>query len=295
MHILCGIDEPASGQATANVAALVAHRMGADLTLVHLITMPAASARKASATPPVTNEGTSARVLSAERELDALADDVAAAFGARPEVRVVLGDNPATELRAAVWELAGDLIVIGAAPRRRFASVLSGGTREALVQIADCPVMVVPSGAAPPTGDGVAVAYETGASAGAATVAARLASRLEGTLTVIHVLADPPSYAHPVLPMYHEARDVVEAAVDGDDLDLRHFSAYRLPAAHLAHVVGEVQPDLLVVAAPRRRKWTNLVRPSVGALLLRRATCPVVLVPDGAAVLATKPTLVSSA
>lgn len=87
MHILCGVNESAGGQAAANVAALVAHRMGADLTLVHVVPKPAApaSARTAPATLPVDFSARGTAVLSAERELDALADDIAA-FGARPDV-----------------------------------------------------------------------------------------------------------------------------------------------------------------------------------------------------------------
>ena len=141
----------------------------------------------------------------------------------------------------------------------------------------------------------MAVAYETGASAGAASVGARLASALEGFLTVIHVLPDPRAYTRPALPMYHAVRNGLAAAVDGDVLDVRHVWAYRLPAAHLAHTVAEVQPALLVVAAPRQATWRTLLRPSVSARLLRRAGCPVVVVPEGAAVRASKPTLVRAA
>lgn len=54
LHILCGVDASAGGQAAANVAGLIAHRMGAHLTLVHSVaTTPGpASARRAAATPP---------------------------------------------------------------------------------------------------------------------------------------------------------------------------------------------------------------------------------------------------
>ena len=144
-------------------------------------------------------------------------------------------------------------MIIGAAPRTRFASALYAGTGEALVQKADCPVMLVPAGAPPPTGNRVAVTYDTsGASESAAAVAAHLASALEGCLTVIHVLPDPRSYTRPVLPMRDDVRSVVEAALDGEELDLRHVFAYRLPAAHLAQTVAQLQPAFLAVAAPKR-------------------------------------------
>jgi nucleotide-binding universal stress UspA family protein len=152
--------------------------------------------------------------------------------------------------------------------------------------------MVVPPGAAPPTSDCVAVAFDTSRASGrAAAVAARLASKLEGCLTVIHVLADPRSYSQLVLPMHRAVRGVVEAALDGVELDLRHVSAYRLPVADLAQTVADVQPELLVVAAPPRTNWQNLGRPSLSAQLLRRASCPVVVVPEGADVHAKRTTL----
>jgi nucleotide-binding universal stress UspA family protein len=155
--------------------------------------------------------------------------------------------------------------------------------------------MVVPPGAAPPTGDCVAVAYETfGASKSAAAVAAHLASALEGCLTVIHVLPDPRSYTRPVLPMHRDVRSVVETTLDGEELDLGHVFAYRLPAAHLAETVAQVQPALLAVAAPKR-SGRRVFRPSVGVPLLRRTSCPVVVVREGAAVRSNGTTVAASA
>ncbi len=219
MHLLCGIDTSDSAPDVAYAAARVAERMGAELTLAHVAS-------------------TADRAVSAHR-LDALADDIAAAFGIRPDV---------------------------------------------CTEPADRPVMVVPPGAASPTGSGVAVAYETlDASAGAVAVAAHLASALEERLTVIHVLPDPRSYTRPVLPMQDDVRSVVEDALDGEALELRHVFAYRLPAGHLAQTVAQAQPALLVVAAPQRG-WRSLFRPSAGARLLRSASCPVVVVSERATV-----------
>lgn len=138
-------------------------------------------------------------------------------------------------------------------------------------------------GAEPTSGDCVAVAYDgSDASAAAAAFAARLASALGARLTVIHVLADPRSCSRPVLPMYRAVRRLVDAALDDERVDLRHVSAYRLPAAYLRHAVAEVRPALLVVPAPPRARWRTILRPSIGSLLLRNASCPIVVVPPGA-------------
>ena len=257
MHFLCGIDSSAGARTVAYVAAQLARRAGAELTLAHVAPAPA------------------------RRELDALADDIAAAFGTRPDVRAVPGDDPAGGLTTTVRAPACDLIVIGASGRGRVAGALRAGTRDTLVDQADCPVVVVPRGAALPSGDGVAVAYDTfAASAGAVSVAAHLASTLGASLTVVHVLPDPRFSTRPVLPMHRDVRAIVESTEEGEALDLRHVFAYRLPAAQLVQTVAQLQPALLAVAAPRRG-WRSLFRSPAGVRLLRSASCPVVVVPTG--------------
>jgi Universal stress protein family len=100
---------------------------------------------------------------------------------ARPDVCAVQGDNPAAGLTTTARALACDLIVIGATARGRVADALRGGLRDTLVEQADCPVTVVPPGAAPPTGDCVAVATRRSAPPeSAAAAAAHLASALKG-------------------------------------------------------------------------------------------------------------------
>lgn len=128
--------------------------------------------------------------------------------------------------------------------------------------------------------DRIAVAYDgSDAAAAAAVFTARLASALGARLTVIHVLADPRSCSHPVLPMQRAVRKLVDAGLEGEEVDVCHVSAYRQPAVHLARTVAEVRPALLVVPAPAQASWRTVLRPSVGAQLLRRTSQPIVVVP----------------
>jgi nucleotide-binding universal stress UspA family protein len=263
MHLLCGIDTSDGDPAVAYVAARIAGQMGAELTLAHVVA--------------------GGHTETAARALDALAGALAAAFGTRPDVRVVPGDDPAAGLAATARKLECDLIVVGATARGRLAGASRARVRDALAGQADCPVMVVPPGGAAPAGDGVAVAYDASAgSAGAVAVAARLASALDEPLTVIHVLPDPRSYTRSALPMHRDVRGVVDDALDGEELALRHVFAYRLPAPHLVRTVARLEPALVVVAAPASG-WRSRLRRSGGARLLRSASCPVVLVPEGSA------------
>ncbi len=139
--------------------------------------------------------------------------------------------------------------------------------------------VTAPVSAEPTQSDCIAVAYDgSGASAAAATFAARLASERRAGLTVIHVLADPRSCGRPVLPMHRAVREIVDAALPGERIDLRHVSAYRLPAAHLAHTIAAVGPALLVVPAPPRASWRTVLRRSIAAQVLRTASRPIVVV-----------------
>ena len=218
----------------------------------------------------------------AARELDALADEIALSLGLRPEARVETGD-PAARLLAAARERATNVIVIGAIPRNRLGDALFAATRDRLTQDAPCPVVVVPAHAALPTGDGVAVAFETPAiSNDAAAVAAQFSLRLDAGMTVIHVLANPRSYPEPVVPMQRAARAAIVASVPSDELDIGHATAYRSPAGDLACTLTEIEPAVLVVGATRRPNWRNLLRQSVAVQLVRRAAHPVVVVPVGA-------------
>jgi nucleotide-binding universal stress UspA family protein len=143
--------------------------------------------------------------------------------------------------------------------------------------------------------DCVAMAYDgSDAAAVAAGFAARLASALGARLTVIHVLADPRSCSRPVLPMQRAVRELVDAALEGEEVDLRHVSAYRLPAVHLARAVDEVRPALLVVPAPARASWRTVLRRSIAAQLLRRSSQPIVVVAPRAVVPTKRAALAAS-
>jgi nucleotide-binding universal stress UspA family protein len=69
--------------------------------------------------------------------------------------------------------------------------------------------------------------------------------------------------------------------------------AYRLPGPHLAQTVAQLQPALLAVAVPTRG-WRRRFGRSVGARLLRGASCPVVVVPQEAAAVRADATMVAA-
>lgn len=91
--------------------------------------------------------------------------------------------------------------------------------------------------------------------------------------------------------MHRALRELVDAALESERIDLRHVAAYRLPAVHLVHTIAEVRPALLVVPAPPRASWRIVLRRSIGARLLRTVSQPIVVVPRPAIVPMTRATL----
>ena len=196
--------------------------------------------------------------------------------------RVVQVGDPADLVGHTAREDAS-LIVIGSRGRGGLKAALLGSVSRDVARDAVVPVVVVPADPAPLTGGPTAVTFETTAvSDDAARVAAQLALRLDTRLTVIHLLANPRSYPEPVLAMQRAARSAIDGAVPADDLDLEHVAAYRRPEGALVRALDGIDPALLVVGTTRRPRWRELLRPSLAAELLRRATRPIVVVPVGA-------------
>lgn len=200
-----------------------------------------------------------------------------------PEAGQIVQAGDPADLVGNTAREGASLIVVGNRGRGGLKAALLGSLSQKVAREARVPVVVVPAHLEPPTGGPVAVAFETTAvSDDAARVAAELALRFDTRLAVIHLLANPRSYPAPDLAMQRAARSAVDSAVSADDLEVAHATTYRRPAGALDHRIEAIEPAMLVVGAARRPRWRELLRPSVAAELLRRATHPVVVVPTGA-------------
>jgi nucleotide-binding universal stress UspA family protein len=249
--ILCGVDASPAGRHAVYVAAGLAHRYRAGLTLAH-------ADREAA-------------VVSA---VAALADDVAPAVGARPSVHAGTG-RPASALRVAAHETGAALLVVGQARRDRLGDALLGETPRELILHAPCPVMLVPAGTAPATGDGLLLVCEPAApSLTAAATAGRLAASLGASRVVLVVVRDRRAAVRATGWQVYDATrrmtDVVRRLARRP-VDVEVVDAGRRSAAALAALATERRAAMVVAGALRRHAWGAVARGSAATDLARTA------------------------
>ena len=144
--LMVAVDGSAQATWAAQVAAGLAQPLGAEVVLVHVMSLQALG---------------SSELAFTERELIAMrrrrADEVFASARALfpPTVRVqqLLREGDAgKEIIASAGEWGADLLVMGTHGRGRLATFLLGSTAEAVIRGAHCPVLTVahdPRGTAP--------------------------------------------------------------------------------------------------------------------------------------------------
>jgi nucleotide-binding universal stress UspA family protein len=116
-------------------------------------------------------------------------------LGVPCRTRLVTSAGPVDGLRAAIEEAVPALVVVGVT-HRTASTLKAGGTAQRLVGGAQCPIVVVPAGAATPRT--IAVAYDASPGSDAAlALAATLARSSGGGLAVWHVRTPAgPVHAH---------------------------------------------------------------------------------------------------
>lgn len=116
----------------------------------------------------------------------------------------------------------------------------------------------------------------------AASVASRLAACLHRELALVHVDGEPPGMASITRAReLRELRRMVEAHAFPRHAQVR--VAGGKPAAELVRMASELDAELLVVGSRGRHELGSAVLGSVASELIRRAPCPVLVVPPGAA------------
>lgn len=130
-------------------------------------------------------------------------------------------------------------------------------------------------------------------SKGALERAQELASRLGATLTLVHVLdetfyAFTPPGMPPLPPAYlsdleerllgHLETDATEVRKAGVPCDVKVLRGH--PANALLAFLDEAKPVMAVMGTHGRTGWQHALLGSVAERVVRRASCPVLVVPD---------------
>jgi nucleotide-binding universal stress UspA family protein len=140
--ILVPIDFSPHADRAFGYATALARRLGAELTLVHVVEDPfATGAWGAETYIPNIGELLQNLIAAAERQLTTLKDG-AAAQGVRVKTAVITG-RPAQSIIEHADTEGCDLIVIGTHGRTGLAHVVMGSVAERVLRKAPCPVLTV--------------------------------------------------------------------------------------------------------------------------------------------------------
>jgi nucleotide-binding universal stress UspA family protein len=274
--IVVGYDGSASSQDAVRLVALLTKTADARVTDV-CVHGPARTTRINARTGEF--EGTAA---DAERTLELLHDRV----GEAVQCRSVPGLTVAHALRDVATEEDADLVVVGSTARARLSSTLAGSTADQLLQDSPRAVVVVPAGFAAGAVSKAGAAYVQDADDDAVLATAhRIAADARAWLRVITVLdsvagtdTEPTERRDATMQRLERAAARLGGGVrvECTVLEGTPVNALRAQTAGL---------DLLVMGSRGFGPLRRVVLGSVSHGVLLRASCPVLVLPRGAAVI----------
>lgn len=228
-----------------------------------------------------------------ERGEDArvLAERVVARDGGELKVITVEKGSPEDALQALAERGEADLIVLGSTHHAAFGSVAPGSVAEHLLHGARCRLLIAPKGYAEADHSGdrlrvLAVGYDGMAESQAALdEAAVLAEKFGASMKVVGV-------ATPIPPMGAAAAAQADARAGPDFQTRLHDAVAELPPdlralpvlekgdpVHKLLEVAEAGVDLLVLGSRGFGPVMRLLIGSVSARVIRKASCPVMIIP----------------
>jgi nucleotide-binding universal stress UspA family protein len=214
-----------------------------------------------------------------------------AVLGDRPDVEYLPTSGPSvgSELHRIARETAADLIVVGSSRHRGAGRVLLGSNTESTLHGAPCAVAVAAE-ETPAALRRIGVAFD-GTADGLATVvgAGHLAAELAADLTVLGVV--DTRHPHPSFgpeagfeDVRVRARELMTEAVAGvRGVPHVHRQLHEGDPVHEVLSLGR-DSDLLVVGSRANGLILRLLLGSVSAKVVRRASCPVLVLPSEVAV-----------
>lgn len=286
IHILVATDGSATAGEAVRFGAAFAKALGGGLTLLHVVP------KHGHLGPSVHDEACRPEERRAAEALLRAAQAEAAQWGSPAAIRIAVGEPVEAIVRTA-REARADMLVVGTRGRERMARVLLGSVAENLAKVAPCPVVVVRKVDLEAGGDAPLLAptdFSDGATQ-AVRAAALLARRLGVRLALLHILPeavpakgeeDPAARRRLDLLLRREAEKKLRDLIVTLDLD---------PGQVDLHLITGVDADQIVKTAKQihagcivmgTRGLTGLPRVLLGSVtgqVLRRAPCPVMVVP----------------
>jgi nucleotide-binding universal stress UspA family protein len=276
--VVVGFDSSAAAARATDVAAQEASALGLPLQVVHVYSWPILYASLA-------NIPFAAEQWRPAPEAVAAAESTAARLraahpGLSVSVSVPVGRG-GEQLVAASRQAS--LLVVGDTGARGPSGLLTGSVTPYVTAHSHCPVMVIRN-AAPdgrPGGEVCVGVDGTPSSLDALRFAADWARRRGATVRALHAVG-PQSFNEPAPEFGDQTlaevrlHDWVSEAL-GDDAMVDSAIVRRDPAGAL--VAASTAARLVVVGSRHRGELASMVLGSVGHALIRRAACPVVVVP----------------
>lgn len=146
-HIILGVDGSEASNKAVGVAAELAKKLAAKVTVVYAIAdpimvMPPVAPTEAMITPPLLDETALVELEQAGRAITAAAAERLTQAGVSTDVRLERGPAGAQIVQAA--RAAGaDLIVVGSRGHSKLEELLLGSVSDAVVREAPCSVLIV--------------------------------------------------------------------------------------------------------------------------------------------------------
>ncbi len=270
-----------------SLATVLARRTGAELVLVRAYPFDDAPGHVSDSVR---------RHRLRERAQEALDRTRAEADGAlRITTRTIADPSPARALHTLAERERASLIVIGSSHRGAVGSVFAGTTAESLLQGAPCAVAIAPKGFGDADRDAIArvtVGWDrSGASTTALEAATAIARALAADLRIVEVL-DMRWAGTPAIVGWRGAGDggpdsraraqldEVVASVPGD-VPVEAAVMLGDPVGELATLSEDA--DLLVLGSRGYGPRRAVLLGSVSRRVIRRAACPVLVIPRGTA------------
>lgn len=281
--LLCATDLLPKTEAAIDRAGLLAQRLGAQLSLLHVVS-PVSSERNLEQTLQLAIAGLDARARAPQWR-----------HGSPPQVAVRTG-SPARLIREAIDAHRPDLLIIGPHRKRAVRDVLEGTIAEKILSARQCPLLIVRDKAEAEYRN-VLLALDISEECGAAVRAAEALVLSPSAQAMVMHVCEPPyqgmmrsaGVASEEVISYvehsrREAADAVRNLLKRESADHTRYAVVigeHHPAASIRRAIELYQPDLLVMGTNGVGRMRRALIGSVANQLLDVATCDVLVVPRG--------------